>query len=76
MFEAGCQMRPLWNNWLENLCVISQYALGFLSSWDMGSVPGVREPKRGKKLHYSPFGLRLRGPTALSLSAYSFHWNS
>lgn len=52
MFEAGCQMRLLWNCGLEKLCVASQYVLGFLRSWGMGSTPEMRERKRERKNFY------------------------
>lgn len=45
MFEAGCQLRLLWNHGLEKLFMVSQYVLVFLRSWGMGSAPGVREKK-------------------------------
>ena len=60
MFEAGCQLRLLWNHGLEKLFLVSQYVLVFLRSWGMGSAPGVRE----KKNLYGPFGLSLGSHTA------------
>lgn len=52
MFEAGYQLKLLWNRWLKKLFVAFHYVLGFLRSWDMGLAPRVRERKREKTISW------------------------